>query len=287
MISSSRIPPARAVGMRTFGRACLRVRGDCQNTTSRPRAVVNTICERFSRARSRTTSMAAPRRTHDRTAARSTISGACGHSSSGTGWQYSARVRGHVPDVRNTIPPPIGSRSRNGSRESRSGLLAISSSTYSTSLAGWSCGGTWCHAPQAHSRRFRLERAPSPDRIDPKVALPVQFGGDVGMLDRERARWLGLALSPRTPLQPTHRAATATRTVVHRRLPLRPASGAAPPDPDAVVRPGVRFGRDRDAAGEPGGYDYRFARSCSDLRAADARLPDPSRAGARVDAQHA
>jgi site-specific recombinase XerD len=38
--------------VRTFGRACRRVRGDCQNTTSRPRAVVNTICERFSRARS-------------------------------------------------------------------------------------------------------------------------------------------------------------------------------------------------------------------------------------------
>ena len=54
-----------------------------------------------------------------------------------------------------------------------------------------------------------------------------------------------------------------------------------------LVRPGVRFGRDRDGAGEQGRYDYRFAGSCSDLRAADARLPDPSRAGARVDAQHA
>ena len=31
---------ARAVGVRTPGRACLRVRGDCQNTISRPRARV-------------------------------------------------------------------------------------------------------------------------------------------------------------------------------------------------------------------------------------------------------
>jgi hypothetical protein len=37
---------------------------------------------------------------------------------------------------------------------------------------------------------------------DPSLNLEVQFGGDVGMLDRERARWLGLALSPRTPLHP-------------------------------------------------------------------------------------
>jgi hypothetical protein len=52
-ISSEAMPAARAVGVVTFGRACLRVRGDYQNTASRPRAVVNTSWERFSRARSR------------------------------------------------------------------------------------------------------------------------------------------------------------------------------------------------------------------------------------------
>lgn len=51
MISSS-ATPAQAVGTVTFGRAGLRVRGDCQNTASRPRAVVNTSCERFSHPRS-------------------------------------------------------------------------------------------------------------------------------------------------------------------------------------------------------------------------------------------
>ena len=46
--------PGRPRGrVRTFGRACLRVRADCQNTASRPRAVVNTSWDRFSRARSR------------------------------------------------------------------------------------------------------------------------------------------------------------------------------------------------------------------------------------------
>jgi hypothetical protein len=44
----SRRPDARAVGTATFGRACLRVRADCQNTTSRPRAFVNTNCDRDS-----------------------------------------------------------------------------------------------------------------------------------------------------------------------------------------------------------------------------------------------
>jgi hypothetical protein len=83
----SAIPADRAVGVRTFGRAFgrvfLRVRGDCQNTTSRPRALVNTIWERLSRLRSRTTSMA--RRTHDRSRVRSTMSGSAGHSSAETG----------------------------------------------------------------------------------------------------------------------------------------------------------------------------------------------------------
>jgi hypothetical protein len=29
---------------------------------------------------------------------------------------------------------------------------------------------------------FQAGTRPEPDRIDPKVALPVKFGGDVGML---------------------------------------------------------------------------------------------------------
>jgi hypothetical protein len=73
------MPAERAVGVRTFGRACLRVRGDC---------------ERFSRARSRIRSMAAPRRRQDRSATRSTISGSACHSPAGTRWQYNAVVRG-------------------------------------------------------------------------------------------------------------------------------------------------------------------------------------------------
>ena len=107
----------------------MRVRGDCQNTTSRPRARVNTICERCSRPRSQITSIAAPRRVHARNATRSTMSGASGHSSAPTGWQYNALVRGHVPLVRNTSPPSRGSQRRNGSELSASGLRAIRSST--------------------------------------------------------------------------------------------------------------------------------------------------------------
>src|SRR6266498_4187001 len=68
----------RAVGTRTLVRACLPVRGDCQNTASRPRAVVNTNCERFSRLRFRSKSTVAPRRTQERTGTRSTMSGSAG-----------------------------------------------------------------------------------------------------------------------------------------------------------------------------------------------------------------
>jgi hypothetical protein len=53
----------------------LRVRGDCQKTALRSRALVKPIWERFSRPLSRTRSMAAPRRTQDRRPARSTMSG--------------------------------------------------------------------------------------------------------------------------------------------------------------------------------------------------------------------
>ena len=77
------MPAARAVGKLTWGRACLRVRGDCQNTASRPRAVVKTSWDRFSRNRAATMSMAAPRRMHDCSGTRSTISGSSGHSLGG------------------------------------------------------------------------------------------------------------------------------------------------------------------------------------------------------------
>lgn len=75
---SSAMPAARAVGVVTFGRTCCRVRGDCQKTASRPRAVVNTNCEPFSRPRSRIRSIAAPRRMQERSGARSTLSGSVG-----------------------------------------------------------------------------------------------------------------------------------------------------------------------------------------------------------------
>lgn len=60
---------------------------------------------------------------------RSTSSGSAGQSPGGTGWQYSALVRGQVPEVRNTNPSPSGTHMRYGSRESGSGLAAMSSST--------------------------------------------------------------------------------------------------------------------------------------------------------------
>ncbi len=55
-------------GQAGVGRACLRVREDCQNIIVRPRAVVNTICDRL-RARRGT---------------RSTSSGSVGRSVAGT-----------------------------------------------------------------------------------------------------------------------------------------------------------------------------------------------------------
>ena len=56
-------PCALAVGIRTAGRACLVVRGDCQKIISRPRAWAMTNCDRFSLALVSTRSIAGPRRT--------------------------------------------------------------------------------------------------------------------------------------------------------------------------------------------------------------------------------
>ena len=83
MISRLSTPEARAVGSDTLGRAWLRVRADCQNTTWRFLAVANTNWERFSLPRSRTRSMVAPLRTQDRTATRSMIEGSAGQSCEG------------------------------------------------------------------------------------------------------------------------------------------------------------------------------------------------------------
>jgi hypothetical protein len=58
--------------MWTPGRTCFVVLGDCQKIISRPRARVITNCERFSRARSTTRSMAALRRVQGRTGSRTT-----------------------------------------------------------------------------------------------------------------------------------------------------------------------------------------------------------------------
>ncbi|CKP09604.1 Uncharacterised protein [Mycobacterium tuberculosis] len=109
---SSGMPAARAVGVRTPGRDCLRVLGLCQNTTWRPRAMVCTSCDRFSRARAATTSMAAPRRLQLRSSTRSTTTGSAGQSAMSRRWQYSALVRGHTSEVAKTSPAPTGSRIR-------------------------------------------------------------------------------------------------------------------------------------------------------------------------------
>ena len=76
-----RDPLARAVGRSTLGRACLGGRAVCQKIAWRPpRMRVMTNWERFSRRRSRTRSMAAPRLVQERVGMRSTMSASSGHS---------------------------------------------------------------------------------------------------------------------------------------------------------------------------------------------------------------
>ena len=101
---------ARALGVRTRGRACFAVRELCQKMTWRPRTRVITNCDRFSRPRSSTRSMAAPRRTQVRVATRSMTSASSGHSS--WRWQYTLLVRGHVSRLLRITPSPSGIRSR-------------------------------------------------------------------------------------------------------------------------------------------------------------------------------
>src|SRR5687767_11177199 len=73
----------------------------CQKIPSRPPfKVVTTNCERLSRERSRTRSIATPRRTHERTGIASTTSASSGHSPR---WQYTFPVRGQVSFAFSTI----------------------------------------------------------------------------------------------------------------------------------------------------------------------------------------
>ena len=121
------LPDARCVGSETLGRACFVVRALCQKITSRPRAWVNTNCERFSRRGRARGRSAAPRRTQDRTGTRSTMSGVLGPPVAR--WQYTLAVRGQASRTFSTTPfGPSGSRTRYGSDEPSSGLRAITNS---------------------------------------------------------------------------------------------------------------------------------------------------------------
>ena len=98
-------PEALAVGVVTRGRACLAVRADCQKMTSRPRAWVNTNCDRCSRLRSSTRSPRSlerrPTEPGERTAVRMAMWNADGSRGSmcGNGLRCLARLaadHGHV-----------------------------------------------------------------------------------------------------------------------------------------------------------------------------------------------
>ena len=111
MIAISTIPAALLVGNDTLGRGVFEVLGDCQKIISRPRARVITNCERLSRARATTMSIAAPRGTHEVRGNSSKTSASSGHGAP-CRWQYTFAVRGHVSRARSTIPSPSGIRSR-------------------------------------------------------------------------------------------------------------------------------------------------------------------------------
>src|SRR5262245_7350069 len=94
--------------------------------TSRPLAFVNTNCDRFSRPRSSTRSIAAPRRTQDRTGTRSAMSGSTGQAAR---WQHSLVVRGQRSRTLSTVPAgPIGRLTRYGRLDPSSGLRATMNS---------------------------------------------------------------------------------------------------------------------------------------------------------------
>jgi hypothetical protein len=121
---------------------------DCRNTASRPRAVVNSSWERFSRARSRIRSIAAPRRTQERIAARSMMFGMSKGrltSRSGRRSRWTARAARRC------------ARSRPGSgaarRRSRGSLPATGSTA-----AGI---GRPARTPLAYDRASRAQAAPA------------------------------------------------------------------------------------------------------------------------------
>ena len=99
-------------------RTDLAVVGRTPRMTSRPRALVNTNCERFSRARSSTRSTAAPRRRQSRTGNRSTISGSSGHSMAR--WNHLRRAWPHVTHLQHD--GAVGQRQAHEVRERRSVL---------------------------------------------------------------------------------------------------------------------------------------------------------------------
>jgi hypothetical protein len=74
--------------------------------------------------------MASPRRTHDITGTRSTISRRSSSGHSVAGWQNTLAVRGDVSlTLSTTGRGPTGKRTRNGSVDAGSGFRAITNST--------------------------------------------------------------------------------------------------------------------------------------------------------------
>ena len=119
----SMAPPAeRRVGTRNPGLVLRVVRADCQKMASRPPCNrVNTSCDRFSRLRSSTRSIATPRRTQDRTATSSMRTDSLGQSS--TRWQYTFEVRGQVSFALSSSGPDAnGTSIRYGNVDNSSGL---------------------------------------------------------------------------------------------------------------------------------------------------------------------
>jgi len=74
--------------------------------------------------------MATPRRTHDTTGTRSTISRSSVSGHSVAGWQNTFAVRGHVSFAfKTTGLDPTGKRTRNGNIDAGSGFRAMTNST--------------------------------------------------------------------------------------------------------------------------------------------------------------
>jgi len=99
-MTSSWMPLARRPGIRAPGRAVVTTLRVCQKIPSRPDgSVVKTNCERFSRGRSRTRSIATPRRRHSVTGISSTISASGGQPWSTRAQKDPTRPRPGVADL--------------------------------------------------------------------------------------------------------------------------------------------------------------------------------------------